>query len=83
MRNTESELLCEMVGYGGSEFFKMTNLFQSFLFFCISWVLSLEFSGDIDFIPLLFQPFSIPEIFGKHATNRNFAVNLATTEVLY
>ena len=72
-----------MVGYGGSEFFRMANLFQSFLFFLYQLgVISLECSGDIDFIPLLFQPFSIPEIFGKHAINRNFAVNLATTEVL-
>ncbi len=61
----------------------MTNLFQSFLFFLYQLdVISLECPGDIDFILLLFQPFSIPEIFGKHATNRNFAVNLATTEVL-
>jgi len=45
-------------------------------------MLSLEFPCDVDFIPLLFQPFSIPEIFGKHAINRNFAANLATTEAL-
>ena len=45
-------------------------------------MMSLEFHGDINFIPLLFQPFSIPEIFGKRAINRNFAANLATTEAL-
>ncbi len=45
---------------------------ESFLFFLYQLgMISLECSGDINFIPLLFQPFSIPEVSGKHATNRN------------
>lgn len=32
-------------------------------------------NSDIGFIPLMFRPFSIREIFGKHAINRNYAAN--------
>jgi len=38
------------------------------------------FPVDIDFIPPVAQPVSIPDIVGKHAVHRNFAVNLAIEE---